>query len=109
MKKGQKFYCCRCRRLLDASEFYYRDGNVRDCYCKECRKKYNQSYQSEMKEKKGKYEVITRVEDPERRLALARAAHIKVRELVQRIVRKRIETEGMRQLRYMKGGDHGTN
>ena len=109
MKKGQKFYCCRCRRLLDASEFYYRDGNVRDCYCKECRKKYNQSYQSEMKEKKDKYEVITRVEDPERRLALARAAHIKVRELVQRIVRKRIETEGMRQLRYTKGGDHGTN
>ena len=109
MKKGQKFYCCRCRRLLDASEFYYRDGNVRDCYCKECRKKYNQSYQSEMKEKKDKYEVITRVEDPERRLALARAAHIKVRELVQRIVRKRIETEGMRQLRYMTGGDHGTN
>ena len=109
MKKGQKFHCCRCRRLLDASEFYYRDGNVRDCYCKECRKKYNQSYQSEMKEKKDKYEVITRVEDPERRLALARAAHIKVRELVQRIVRKRIETEGMRQLRYMKGGDHGTN
>lgn len=109
MKKGQKFYCCRCRRLLDACEFYYRDGNVRDCYCKECRKKYNQSYQSEMKEKKDKYEVITRVEDPERRLALARAAHVKVRELVQRIVRKRIETEGMRQLRYMKGGDHGTN
>ena len=31
------------------------------------------------------------------------------KELVQRIVRKRIETEGMRQLRYMKGGDHGTN
>ena len=109
MKKGQKFYCCRCRRLLDASEFYYRDGNVRDCYCKECRKEYNQSYQSEMKEKKDKYEVITRVEDPERRLALARAAHVKVRELVQRIVRKRIETEGMRQLRYMKGGDHGSN
>ena len=109
MKKGQKFYCCRCRRLLDASEFYYRAGNVRDCYCKECRKEYTQSYQSEMKEKKDKYEVITRVEDPERRLALARAAHIKVRELVQRIVRKRIETEGMRQLRYMKGGDHGTN
>ena len=55
MKKGQKFYCCRCRRLLDASEFYYR------------------------------------------------------KKLVQRIVRKRIETEGMHQLRYMKGGDHGTN
>ena len=109
MKKGQKFYCCRCRRLLDASEFYYREGNVRDCYCKECRKEYNQSYQSEMKEKKDKYEVITRVEDPERRLALARAAHVKVRELVQRIVRKRIETEGMRQLRYMNGGVHGTN
>ena len=86
-----------------------RDGNVRDCYCKECRKEYNKSYQFEMNEKKEKYEVITRVKDPAHRLELARAAHAKARELVLRIVRKRIETEGMRQLRYMKGGDHGKN
>ena len=109
MEEGQKFYCSKCRRLLDASEFYFREGNVRNCYCKECRKEYNKSYQFEMNEKKEKYEVITRVKDPAHRLELARAAHAKARELVQRIVRKRIETEGMRQLRYMKGGDHGTN
>lgn len=109
MEEGQKFYCSRCRRLLDSSEFYYREGNVRDCYCKECRKEYNQSYQIEKKGKECKYEVIPHVKDPGKRLELARAAHAKVRGLVQRVMRKRIETEGMRQLRYMKGGDHGTN
>lgn len=69
-------YCGHCKRKLPLDAFYFIKRNQRfDHYCKECRKAssrkhYNTAEQAEDITVDRDYPVITRTEDPEKRLEL---------------------------------------
>lgn len=99
--------CACCKKLLPMSEFYR--SARKDNYCKKCRCEYNKRYQVTKSGKKRDYMVVTEIEDPMLRLEQIRILHGKIRNMVSENIRKRINEEGESELRYMKGGNHGTH
>lgn len=91
-------------------EFYLvKEQRSYDSYCRKCRSSVNSINQVLKMEKERNYPIITKIEDPEQRKELVRQAHLKAKEIAMRTYRKRINEEGERELRYKKGGWHGTN
>ena len=109
-KENQNLYFCKkCGRFLNIENFYLRKGYQVDSYCKECRSEYNRNYYKKKFQKEVVYVVVTQIDDPELRFEMVRALHAKVQEMVKKNQRKHMEEEGKRELRNMKGGDHGKN